>query len=211
MTLNELLIEIEAKVKPFYIKDDGLAYDDVHDWLHMKRVYGACEKMLALEPGANRGEVLVAALFHDTGRSRGVEADHALHSYEIGQEILPGFSEEFVKNNIDLKKALLMVKYHTIAHICPDKNIADSIEFNIFTDGDKIDMFGTIGVVRVAVGYGYNHKQAFDKTIDRLIKSARDDNFQFQSEAGKKIGQKYKDFLKKFIQDIESQRQEFEF
>jgi len=210
MTLNELLIEIEAKVKPFYIKADGSAHDDVHNWLHMKRVYGACEKMLALEPSANRGEVLVAALLHDTGRSRGVEADHALHSYEIGQEILPDLTEEFIKNNIDLEKVLLMVKYHTIAHVCPDKMIADSLEFNIFTDGDKIDMFGPIGVVRVAVGYAYNHNQAFDKTIGRLVQSARDDNFQFQSEAGKKIGQKYKDFLKKFVKDIEDQRQEFE-
>jgi len=39
---------------------------------------------------------------------------------------------------------------------------------------------------------------------------SKDEKFSFQSEAGKKIGQKYKDFLKKFVEDLKSQRSEFE-
>lgn len=212
MSLDELLKELEEKVKTYYIKEDGHPFDDVHDFAHMKRVYGACLKMLELEPSANRGEVLIAALFHDTGRSKGGnDAVHAEDSYEIAKEVLPNYAQELKENNIDLEKVILMVKYHTIAHMCPDPKIAESLEFNIFTDGDKIDMFGPMGIMRVTVGRSYHDKETLYWLLDRLEKMGQPDAFQFQSKAGKTIGQKQKDYFKSFISSIRSQREEFEF
>ena len=176
----------------------------------MKRVYGACEKMLEIEPRANKGEVLAAALLHDIGRSKGSEADHARFSYEIAQDFMAEYREMLKNNNIDLEKVLLMVKYHTVAHICPDPKIAESLEFNLFTDGDKIDMFGPSGALRVPIATAYKGEPTVYWAIKRIEEMSKDEKFSFQSEAGKKIGQKYKDFLKKFVEDLKSQRSEFE-
>jgi HD superfamily phosphodiesterase len=204
MKLDELLKELEEKVKPFYIKEDGKPFDDVHDWLHMKRVYNACLKMLELEPTANRGEILIAALFHDTGRSNGED------SYEIAKEVLPAYAEDLKANNIDLEKVTLMVKYHTIAHMCPDPKIAKSLEFNIFTDGDKIDAFGPIGILRISIGHAYQSKAAQEWLLARIEKMAQPNEFQLQSKAGQIVGQKQKDYLKIFMDTIKAQREEFE-
>jgi HD superfamily phosphodiesterase len=211
MKLDELLKELEEKVKPFYIKEDGKPFDDVHDWLHMKRVYNACLKMLELEPTANRGEILIAALFHDTGRSNGgADAVHAEDSYEIAKEVLPAYAEDLKANNIDLEKVTLMVKYHTIAHMCPDPKIAKSLEFNIFTDGDKIDAFGPIGILRISIGHAYQSKAAQEWLLARIEKMAQPNEFQLQSKAGQIVGQKQKDYLKIFMDTIKAQREEFE-
>lgn len=211
MTLDLLLANIEEDVKDYYINENGLPFDDVHDWFHMKRVYGACEKMLALEPKANRGEVLISALLHDVGHSKGGEIEtHAEASFEIGRNILSSYTDDFEANDIDLEKVLLMVKYHTIAHICPDKNIAGTLEFSIFTDGDKIDMFGPAGVLRLTTGSAHIRKQSVYWVIDRLETMSKESNFVFQSEAGRTVGQKYKDYLGKYILELKAQRQEFE-
>jgi len=211
MNLDELLKELEEKVKVYYIKEDGHPFDDLHDWAHMKRVYNACVKMLELEPSANRGEVLIAALFHDTGRSKGSDdSTHAEDSYEIAKEVLPTYVEDLKANNIDLEKVTLMVKYHTIAHMCPDKKIGESLEFNIFTDGDKIDMFGPMGIIRVVVGRAYYNKEVLYWSLERMEKMAKPDEFQFQSEVGRTIGQKQKDYYKIFMDDLKAQREEFE-
>lgn len=211
MNLDELLKLIEEKVKPYYIKPDGQPFDDVHDWAHMKRVYGACLKMLKIEPSANRGEVLMAALLHDTGRSRGnTDEVHAEDSYLIAKEILPVLASDFNKNNIDLEKVLLMVRYHTVSHLCPDVKIAASLEFNIFTDGDKIDMFGPMGILRVAVGRAYNSYEAMSPLLTRLEKMAQTNEFKLQSKAGQIIGQKQKDYYKSFMDALNDQRKEFE-
>jgi 5'-deoxynucleotidase YfbR-like HD superfamily hydrolase len=214
MKLDLLLTKIEEVVKPYYVKKNGLAYDDIHDWSHVKRVYGACVKMLEIELKANRGEVLIAALLHDVGRStKGDVKVHAESSYEIGKCILKSYQNDFEANNMDLEKVLLMVKYHSIAHICPDKEIADSLEFNIFTDADKIDMFGPLGILRISVGIAYLNSEdsSVDQSVNMLELMSKDDKFTFQSKAGKIVGQKYKDYLKKYISDIKSERQELEY
>jgi HD superfamily phosphodiesterase len=208
--LDTIIAEIKKAVQPFYINAQGEPYDDIHDIHHMQRVYGACVKMLALEPNANKGEVLISALLHDIGRSKGGEKVHAAFSYEIAKGLIEPYKDDFVENDIDLEKVLLMVKYHTVAHICPDQNIADSIEFNIFTDADKIDMFGPCGALRVPIATAYHGVPTVYWAIKRLEDESSSDKFQFQSEVGKKIGQKHKDYLKKYIEDIKAQRAEFE-
>lgn len=211
MNLDDLLKELEEKVKAYYVKEDGHPFDDLHDLAHVKRVYNACLKMLELEPSANRGEVLIAALFHDTGRSRGGDDSvHAEDSYEIAKEVLPAYTEDLNANNIDLEKVTLMVKYHTVAHMCLDPKIAESLEFNIFTDGDKIDMFGPMGIMRVAVGRAYYNKEVLYWLLERMEKMAKPDEFQLQSKAGQIIGQKQKDYCKIFVDAIRAQREEFE-
>jgi len=210
MNLDQLIEEIKFKAKPFYMSEEGVAYDDIHDWNHMRRVYGAAKKMLEIEPKANRGEVLLAAILHDIGRANDRQASHAEISYNLAKEFLPEYQTEFLANNIDLEKVLKMVRYHSIAHICPDKAIAESLEFNILTDADKVDMFGALGMVRVPIAEAYKQPQVVYHTYEHLAKMTDPNNFQFRSEAGRKIGQKYKDYSEKFVKDLEAQQQEFE-
>lgn len=208
-TLQLLIDEIKLAVKPYYIREDGTAYDDLHDWAHMTRVYGACCKMLALEPSANRGEVLIAALLHDIGRQN-IKEPHAEESYIFSEQVLASFVSDFEDLKIDLEKVRLMVKYHSVAHICPDYEISDSIEFNIFTDADKMDMFGAWGILRISLTFASKGRPALYATIAELKKMANPDRFQFQSKPGQIVGQKYKAELKHFIDSLEAQSKDFE-
>ncbi len=209
MNLDQLLAKVKEDIKPYYIQADGQPFDDIHDWNHMRRVYGACLRMLEVDQAANRGEVLMAALLHDTGRSK-ADQSHAEFSYEISQELLKPYAAEFASNNLDLEKVLLMVRYHTVAHMCPDQKIASSVEFNIFTDADKMDMFGASGVLRVPIAVAYHGKPTVYWAADRIKLMSQPSEFQFQSEAGKIVGKKYKDFLATFSDALEAQRADFE-
>ena len=208
--LDQLIETIKIAAKPYYIKEDGQPFDDIHDWNHMRRVYGAAKKILEHEPKANRGEVLISAILHDIGRSMGGEQNHAENSYKIAQDLLAPFKDDFENLKIDLEKVLLIIRYHSIAHICEDKKVAGTLEFNIMTDADKIDMFGPSGVLRVPTAVAYARRGVVYWAIDRLLEESDPEKFYFQSEGGKIVGQKYKDYLRKYVDDFNAQRAEFE-
>ena len=78
----------------------------------------------------------------------------------------------------------------------PDKNVGSSLEFLILTDADKIDSFGPVGIVRAPCDPRF-------KTIkDQLdhIKDKKDpEKYVLETEGGKKLGQKQKDYLNEFL------------
>lgn len=207
--LEQLIEEMKLAVKPYYIKEDGTAYDDLHDWAHMTRVYGACCKMLVLEPSANRGEILIAALLHDIGRQN-IKEPHAEESYIFSEQVLAPFVSDFEDLKIGLEKVRLMVKYHSVAHVCPDYAISDSLEFNIFTDADKMDMFGAWGILRISMTYLKEGSPDLYRSINKIKALADPNRFQFQSKPGQIVGQKYKAELKLFLDDLEAQSKDFE-
>lgn len=209
-TLDELIKEIKEKARPYYFKENGQPFDDIHDWGHMLRVYGAAKKILEHEPKANRGEVLIAAILHDMGRSIGGEETHAENSYELAKKLLGQYKNDFLKLGLDLEKTLLIIRFHSIAHICREPLVAGTLEYNIMTDADKIDMFGPSGILRVPIAVAYVESEAVYWSVERLLEESKPDKFYFQSEGGKIVGQKYKDYLKKFVDDFNAQREEFE-
>jgi len=204
MTEEQLISEIKTKARPYYINDQNLPFDDVHDWGHMQRVYGAAWEILEHEPLANRAEVLIAAILHDSGRCKDIEP-HAEESFKIAKALLEPYRKDFESLNIDLEKTLLIIKYHTVAHICPDERIAKAVEFNIMTDADKIEMFGASGILRSPIAQAYKMKPVVQWSIDRINALSEDDQFVFQSRGGKILGQKYKDYMKSFIKELDDQ------
>ncbi len=208
--LDQLIQEVKDAARPFYFKENGESFDDVHDWNHMKRVYGACVEILEHEPAANKGEILIGAILHDIGRSKSGSKPHAEFSYELAEPLMVQFESDFKELGMDLEKVLLMVRYHSVAHICPEAKIAEALEFNILTDADKIDMFGASGVLRQPIAQARIQEKVVYWAIDRFVAESDPNQFEFRSEGGRKIGQKYKDYLKKFVDDINLQRQKFE-
>lgn len=201
MQIDELIKQIKKELEPIYEKPETL--DEIHDWDHVLRVYGACEKILELEPRANRYEVLIAALLHDVGRSPKMEKPHAELSYEFSSDYLKKFQDILAANHLNYQKILGIIKNHTIAHLCKEE-VCQTLEFKITTDADKIDMFGPCGVVRVMASGG-----GLYKNLNQLRKQALPNEFLLQSEGGRQLGKKYKDYLAQFIADFDAQNDFF--
>lgn len=123
--------------------------DPVHNHQHIDRVLNYALEILAHEPTANADVVIAAVLLHDIGRyEEGINpaVKHAIIGAEKAEAFLlkEGYTPLFAQQVADCiathsyKKGGAMPK---------------SLEGKIVYDGDKLDLTGTMGVLRAAL-YG---------------------------------------------------------
>jgi uncharacterized protein len=129
------------------------AYDAVHGFDHIERVYGLCQRIGEKE-GADMEILLAAALLHDSQGSHpqeGQRNNHHLRSAEFAAEILDneGWSTDRIQ----------AVQHCIRAHrFRRGEEAPVTPEAKVLFDSDKLDVIGAVGVVRV-LAYAFQARQ----------------------------------------------------
>ena len=130
-----------------------------HDAAHSLRVYRNAMKIAETEPEADKENVALAALLHDTD-------DHKLFHTENNEN-----ARSFLMGN--------RVTEETIDLICAAINAVsfsqnrgkkpDTIEGRIVQDADRLDALGAISIAR-AFAYGGEHERPLHESVQHLRK-----------------------------------------
>ncbi len=141
------------------------AYDAVHGFDHIERVYGLC-RQIGEKEGAEMEILLTAALLHDSMGSnpqKGERNNHHIRSAEFAQEVLSaeGWAEDRIQ----------AVQHCIRAHrFRSGEEKPESIEAKVLFDSDKLDVIGAVGVVR-ALSYAFQVRQpAFSEPSESFRK-----------------------------------------
>ena len=142
------------------------AYDAVHGFDHIERVYGLC-KQIGEKEGADMEILLTAALLHDSQGSHPQKKEernnHHIHSAEFAEEVLSaeGWTPERIQ----------AVQHCIRAHrFRRGREAPETLEAKVLFDADKLDVIGAVGVVRV-LAYAFQVQQpAFSEPSDSFMK-----------------------------------------
>jgi uncharacterized protein len=119
------------------------AYDPVHGFDHIERVYHLCE-IIGEAEGADMEIVLTAALLHDSQGSSpesSLRCDHNLHSAEFAGQVLKklGWLTEHIQ------AVQHCIRAHRFRH---NSEKPLTLEAKVLFDADKLDVIGAIGIAR---------------------------------------------------------------
>ena len=131
------------------------AYDAVHGFDHIERVYALCQHIGERE-SADMEILLSAALLHDSQGSHpqeGQRNNHHVRSAEFAAQIL-------TEDGWELER-ISAVQHCIRAHrYRRGEEAPKSLEARVLFDADKLDVLGAVGVVR-ALAYAFQIKQPF--------------------------------------------------
>ncbi|HEY60048.1 MAG TPA: HD domain-containing protein [Anaerolineae bacterium] len=119
------------------------AYDPVHGFDHIERVYHLCE-IIGKAEDANMEIVLTAALLHDSQGSSpksSMRYDHNLHSAEFAGQVL----EELGWLPECTQAVQHCIRAHRFRH---NSEKPSTLEAKVLFDADKLDVIGAIGIAR---------------------------------------------------------------
>jgi uncharacterized protein len=140
-----------------------------HDINHVMRVYNLCLELAKYEPSVDLGILRTAALLHDIARTKEDEdagvlgVDHAILGAEMSDKILRklGYPEEKIEH----------IKHCIASHRFRGENPPRTIEAEILSDADKLDVLGATGIARSFTIGGENGQKIYSDTpIDEYIK-----------------------------------------
>lgn len=164
---------------------------------HIKRVYNWCLRLLEDDLVVDKEVVLVSAIFHDVGYSRG-KMGHAKASAEIFKEYADfnGIDQDFQEKVIDVILKHSMKKYLDD----PDS----PMELIILLEADLLDEEGALGIVWDLLAEGKKEPNDYERAIEAINEhSAHIFNQNFMvTPIAKKIWEEKKDFVKSFIQEL---------
>jgi len=132
-----------------------------HNFEHIIRVYGLCEKIAENENSVDMDILLPAVLLHDIARVKedtdtSGKTDHAILGADMAQNILSDLN--FTPTQIR------KIKHCIISHRFRSGNEPETIEAKILFDADKLDVLGSVGIARTYMMSGlYGQKMKFDK------------------------------------------------
>ncbi len=141
------------------------AFDAVHGFDHIERVYGLC-KQIGEKEGADMEILLSAALLHDSKGSnpqKGERNNHHIKSAEFANEVLA--AEEWSAERIQAVQHCIRAHRYRRGEEKPE-----TLEAKVLFDSDKLDVIGAVGVVR-ALAYAFQVKQpAFSEPSETFMK-----------------------------------------
>ncbi len=116
-----------------------------HKLDHVRRVSSLCKVLAKYEENVDFEVLIPAALLHDIARVKESQdktgkIDHAILGSEIAENIL--ITLDFEREKIE------RVKHCIITHRFRSGNVPKTIEAKILFDADKLDVIGSIGIVR---------------------------------------------------------------
>lgn len=191
---KEELRDFAIKVFQF-VRNQFTLYEDKasHSLNHTIRVSHTCLE-LAIKLEAYVDVVIIAALFHDVGRT--IEESTGQCHAEMGAEIAGNFLKQ-ESMNIMVEEVEEIIRSHRYS-----KGIEpSSIEGKILRDADALDALGSMGLYRTisySVEKGYGLEKALEHFDEKLFKLP--DLMRFPIT--KKLADEKCKILKKFVQDI---------
>ncbi len=202
--MEEVIKEIEKECRSIFKKYDK-KINKAHGWDHVGRVRKIALGIANLynqsrgkEEEVNIYEIEITALLHDIGRYKDDEGDHAEWSYELAKPILEKYKEKL--SGINIERILKIIRNHSFSkeEDCIDRDIFDKVEFQIITDADKIDSFGPIGILRASLDERFS---SIEKQLKHIEEKADPEKYEIKTREGRKIGMKYKKYLKDFLEE----------
>jgi len=164
--------------------------DSSHDFTHVARVLKYAE-MLAKKEKADLEIVRYAALFHDYVREaeHEIKGDHANLSAKAAEKILPRY---VAKEKIPA--IVRAIRCHSRRSGVRPKAPEDKIIW----DADKLDGFGSIGVIRYLIigdHLGWTIKRGAKHALDELI-DIYNNGFVYTKTAQKIVRKKFKESVR---------------
>lgn len=129
------------------------AYDAVHGFDHIERVYALCQ-IIGEKESADMEILLAAALLHDSQGShpqKGQRNNHHLRSAEFAAEVLA--EQGWEADRIQAVQHCIRAHRYRGGEEAPE-----TLEAKVLFDADKLDVIGAVGVVR-ALAYAFQVKQ----------------------------------------------------
>ena len=132
------------------------AFDPVHGFDHILRVYGLCQRIGQAE-GADMDVLLSAALLHDARGSQPgshMRNDHHLLSASFAQQVL---EKEYWEPE-QIQAVQHCIRAHRYRNHDAEK--PQSLEAKVLFDADKLDVMGAIGIART-IAYAIQAQQPY--------------------------------------------------
>jgi len=168
-----------------------------HSLEHTIRVTHTCIK-LGLKLNAKLDVLIIAALFHDTGRP--IEESTGRCHAELSAEIAAKFLKEHSHSDMVPKVCDVILSHRFSKKIKPT-----SKEGKILKDADALDALGAMGLYRTisySIEKKYDLKKALEHFDEKLFKLPELMHFTFTKE----LALERCKILKEFVEDIEKTR-----
>lgn len=161
-------------------------------YLHTKRVYSWCLRLMKDYNDVNEEILLTSAIFHDAGYSVGKE-NHAFISSLI--------FEEYAKNNnfdpLFISIVSKNIKNHSDKSLIKNKN--SSIELILLLEADLLDEEGAMGISWDLMALGFNRPNDYEEVIEAINKHSA--HILNQDYMVTPLAKKYWEEKKKFVND----------
>ncbi len=143
-------------------------FDSAHDLSHVNRVYMNALLLAAELEDIDLKVLKIAVLLHDIGKSEEYKdtlgkKDHAKIGAEMAENLLErlGFDSKFINK----------VKLCILTHRFRSENRPRSNEAKILFDADKLDLLGSVGIIRsFLISKEYNQKLFSNVSIKSYLK-----------------------------------------
>ncbi len=161
-------------------------------YLHTRRVYSWCLRLLDDFDNVDKDVLLVSAIFHDVGYSLGKE-NHAYNSSLI-------FIKYAKMNNYDqsfIDRVSSNIRNHSDKSLIKDKN--SNIELVLLLEADLLDEEGAMGISWDLMALGYNKPNDYINVIDAINKHSA--HILNQDYMITPLAKKYWDEKKRFVNE----------
>ena len=165
-----------------------------HGWDHVKRAYDLCV-FIGKEEGGDLEVLKIASLLHDIARSGG-RGDHAVKSAREAERILLRLGLQRVR----ISEIVNVIKTHRFR----TRKKPLSLEAKIFSDADKLDAMGAIGVYR-ASAFGGETSRSFQRTIGHFDEKLLKLKDRMYTSTAKKLAKKRHEFMLVYLKQVEKE------
>ncbi|MHA1728680.1 MAG: HD domain-containing protein [Promethearchaeota archaeon] len=175
--------------------------DDVHGIGHVLRVIGNLRRIIIAE-GGNPFILFFSAWLHDIGRYKLDENNNKINNYKINNHAVLSakLTEEFVlreKLKIpveDLNKIIECIESHSFS----SGKTQETLEAKIFSDADKLDALGSVGIYRASC-FQHENGTGLDGLIRHFNEKLLNLHIKFHTKTGKKLATQYCSFMGEYI------------
>lgn len=137
-------MSVQAVYEAEVLRHWGGQPDGAHDLGHLRRVWRNCQRIAAVEGGADMQVLLAAAMFHDVVNLPKTSPDRARASV-LSADVAVAYLRE-----AGLPEAKLDGVAHAIAAHSFSAGIApETLEARILQDADRLEALGALGVARM--------------------------------------------------------------
>ncbi len=187
------------KVREFAI--DNSEKDDIHGFLHVKRVLNLCLQ-LGKHLDADLLILEIAALLHDIGRKNKIKITSSKNHAELSAEMAFKFLKtyEFKLSQEDLDNIIHCIRSHSFSN----KSNPQTLEAKILSDADKLDALGAIGLYRT-IGFTVKNKGNIDDIIKHLEEKIIKLKDRLFLDISRKIAEKRQKIILDFYKELKDE------
>jgi len=185
-----------------------------HDWWHIERVLNNARLINKTEKG-DAFVIELAVLLHDVGDRK------VIHKEEDDYTIAEDFLKKMKVSPDVIEHVIFIIKNMSFSKSLNNKKSAQSIEFSVVQDADRIEAIGAIGIARAFAYGGSKGRPLYDPTKKaqkitstksyQKLNSSTFHHFEekllllkdlMNTQTARKIAEKRNDYMKKYLEQF---------